>query len=303
MFKKLSLSVFAFLFTGSMMVHAQLGGTSFMFEDGGIGTSAHFIDVAAPNDATLTSTYYIVLPNEDDIGKGGLWYIGAESGSTYTTEWLPAGTDGQVLAIDDDVPTWTTPASSGSGLKLARKTADETSSLSTAFQDDDHLIIPLEANKVYEVRGRLNLEKATTTETLMDVTWTVPSGSTMDISFFSFERKNSKGNRDAGGDNRTVSGSSPNVNNSFITVGNNGSIVEFSGLVMTGTTAGDLTLQWRVEKGADIDILTNSYMTVECAEVVATTQSEFNSGGTTTPTFNLEGGTGISLDGTSLSSR
>lgn len=169
---------------------------------------------------------------------------------------------------------WATPnETQGVGtLLFARKTADETVT-GTTLQNDDHLIVALQANSAYEVSGALYCEQISGNADL-NLAWTVPGGtgtgagnSTMLISFYAFERKNG-GNRDVGGDVRTVSGTGAPDAEGEVDLGNNLVTVHFTGIVITGTNSGNLTLQWAPTSGTtnQVRLLKNSFMSVTVAQ-------------------------------------
>ena len=178
-------------------------------------------------------------------------------------------TSGTEVTLD-----WATPNESNAlgRVIFARKTASETAS-GTTLQNDDHLSLALDASRAYEVSGALFVDRPTGNANF-DLAWSVPGGtgtaasnSTMLISYYAFERKNS-GNRDVGGDTRTSSGSGAPDAAGEITLGNSTVVVHFKGIVLTGTTSGDITVQWAPTSGPndEVEVLTNSYMRVSVAD-------------------------------------
>ena len=87
------------------------------------------------------------------------------------------------------------------------------------------------------------------------------------ISFYAFERKNS-GNRDVGGDTRNASGVGAPDAAGEVGLSNNLVVVTFTGMIVTGTTAGDITLQWAPTNGAPatVTLLENSFMSITITE-------------------------------------
>lgn len=186
---------------------------------------------------------------------GDVLVVKAKSGTQVTLDWST-----------------TNEASAVGKLLFARKTANETVS-GTTLQNDDHLILALEAGKAYEVRGTLYCERASGSSNL-NLAWTVPGGtgtgtsnSTMLIAFYAFERKNS-GNRDIGGDTRTQSGTGAPDGAGEVGLSTNLVVVTITGMIITGTTAGNLTLQWAPTTGGgdQVRLLANSFMSVTVAQ-------------------------------------
>ncbi len=186
-----------------------------------------------------------------------------------------AGVVGDVLtvkAVSGSDVTRDGGSGSGSGgvgsVSFARKTADETVS-GTTLQNDDHLTIALEANSVYEISGVVYCKRESGSPD-MEIAWSFPAGtgsgssnSTMMISYVASVRANS-GNRDVGADIRTSSGSAPGDNAGEVDMGSNGLVfIQFKGLVMTGSTSGDIRFKWAPTTGGgdEIEVYKNSYMT------------------------------------------
>lgn len=190
-----------------------------------------------------------------------------------------AGSVGDVLVVRSKTGTqvtldWATTNETSTIGKLlfARKTADETVS-GTTLQNDDHLSIALEAGKAYEISGALYCRQISGNADL-NLAWTVPGGtgggagnSTMLISFYAYERKNG-GNRDVGGDTRTASGTGAPDTAGEIDLGGNLVIVHFTGMVITGTSSGNIVLQWAPTAGGgdQVRLLANSFMSATVAQ-------------------------------------
>ena len=175
---------------------------------------------------------------------------GAQGGNiTYT---LPAanGTAGQVLRIaNSPTPTgttatleWGTPSSSSGlgsigGITFVRKTADEGVTSSTTLQNDDHLVVPLDTNAVYQLEGTLYTNTTNAGHDLQ-IAFTVPTGATMKIAY-STSRAGAANAQES--DVLTSSG----VAGTIIDMAASDLYVVFvRGTVRTSTTAGNLQLQW-----------------------------------------------------------
>lgn len=117
----------------------------------------------------------------DFIGSataGDILYRGASSWAR-----LPKGTDGQVLTLASGLPSWAN-ASGGATILTAVKTANETVSNSTTYQDDDHLTLPVQANSNYLVEVGIFLS-TTTNNQEPKVQFVMPTGATIDGGIFS----------------------------------------------------------------------------------------------------------------------
>ncbi|MGE3799459.1 MAG: beta strand repeat-containing protein [Candidatus Kapaibacterium sp.] len=186
----------------------------------------------------------------------------------------------QVKAITGSKVTldWATPneASTVGKLLFARKTANE--SISTkGLQNDDHMSIALEANKTYEISGAMYVKQTSSSggNPSLDITWTVPGGtgtgssnSTMMISYFANESKS--GNSNTGADYRDQSGvGATSTGSAFSDIGlsTNMVTVHFKGLVITGSTSGNIVLQWTpTTSNSQITVYKNSYMSASLVE-------------------------------------
>lgn len=192
-----------------------------------------------------------------------------------------AGIVGDVLVVKNQTGTqvtldWATTneTSSVGRLIFARKTANESAS-TVSLQNDDHLSLALEANKTYEISGALYVKQTGGAgNPALDIAWTVPGGtgtgasnSTMLISYFANESKS--GNSNTGADYRDRSGfgaTSTGSTHSKINLSTNMVVVHFKGLVLTGTTSGNIVLQWTPDSNSTITVYQNSYMGAKVAE-------------------------------------
>lgn len=116
-----------------------------------------------------------------------------------------------------------------------RKSADENVASSTTLQNDDHLVLALEAGKTYAVNG---VAFATSTHSQPDIKvgFSIPTGATMDIGFLSgFGTQFS----------RAALLETSGVASPGVPIGSNQhTILLFMGTVVVGSNAGNLTLQW-----------------------------------------------------------
>ena len=238
---------------------------------GNLSITTGSISTATGNIATTSGT--IITANGDvGTGSGNLYaddggelrlYEPDAGGSEYTafksgaqggniTYTLPAtnGSTGQVLQVaSSPAPTattatleWGTPAGSSGfggvgGLIFVRKGSDESVVSSTTLQNDDDLVVAVNANETYEVEGILYV---TSTNAGHDfkLAFTAPSGSTIKIPYSSSR---------AGSTNYLE-------NDVLITSGTSGTVVDLNsgnlhvitirGTLRTSGTSGNFQLQW-----------------------------------------------------------
>lgn len=245
---------------------------------GGISTSVG--DVSTASGDVRTSSGNLSAGNGGELrllepSGGGTDYTAFKSGAqagniTYT---LPAvnGSAGQFLRIaSSPTPTASTAtlewaASSGSGgfasaggIAFARKTAAEGVTSSTTLQNDDHLVIALNANQSYEIEGVLYAETSNNGHDL-SLAFTVPTGATMKIGYHSVQ-ENGAAVKEA--DILTSSGVASTVVDLSTS---NDNIVFIRGLVRTAGTAGDVRLQWSDDNSGGtetVTLQTDSYIKV-----------------------------------------
>ena len=77
-------------------------------DDAGSLASRNTITLLAPSDASLSSDYFLRMPNGSNLGVGSMLFV-EQTGATNDMSWLAAGTQDQILQIDaTGVPTWNT---------------------------------------------------------------------------------------------------------------------------------------------------------------------------------------------------
>jgi hypothetical protein len=143
----------------------------------------------------------------------------------------PTGPQGPVGATGATGATG--PAGSVFDYKL-RKTVDESVSSSTTLQNDDNLKIALSASDAVEFSGMVFVSSSSATPDIK-LTFTVPSGASVRWFAEWFEGANY-----ASSGIVTASGATASFAVSAGTVG----LVKFSGIVVNGSSAGDLQFQW-----------------------------------------------------------
>ncbi|MGE3799466.1 MAG: beta strand repeat-containing protein, partial [Candidatus Kapaibacterium sp.] len=159
---------------------------------GNTDSSAKSIRFYEPNSSlTYTGTNYTSLRSQAQAQN--IEYIFPDT----------AGITGDVLAVksisgNQVTLDWRTTNEAGvvGRLLFARKTANETVGTAT-LQNDDHLLLALEANHTYEISGALYIKRSTGTGNF-DLAFDIPTGATMLISFFANESKS--GNSNTGAD-------------------------------------------------------------------------------------------------------
>lgn len=134
----------------------------------------------------------------------------------------------------------------------ARKTADETVNNSTTLQNDDHLLVSVAANAVYDFKLAIHYNSGTTPD--LKVGWSVPSGTTMVWGGVIIDTAGAM----------TVAASL--TQSSVQAIGGTGAaaFILFTGTVVTSTTAGTLQMQWAQNTltVADSKILAGSELTL-----------------------------------------
>ena len=189
---------------------------------------------------------------------------------TYT---LPAanGTAGQVLRVASTPAPTATAATlewvsnnlgAIGGLAFARKTADEGVTSNTTLQNDDHLVVALNANETYELEGVLYVSTTANGHDLQ-IALTVPTSTTMKVSYNARE-ENTATSREA--DVLETSGTAGTVVNVQAA---NRSIVYVKGLIRTAGTSGNVTLQWADDNTSGtetVTVQTDSYFKVTRVE-------------------------------------
>lgn len=150
---------------------------------------------------------------------------------------------------------------------IKRKTVDEsvcgtggscTQSTGTTLQNDDELVIPLQANEKYVIDGFLFMIASNATPDCK-IAFTIPAGATMTIGYHANY-----------GDNNTTMGTDILLTSgvSSVAIPSKGGVTKenpilISGCVIMGNTSGNLTLQWAQNSnssGNTVTMKTNSYL-------------------------------------------
>ena len=170
-----------------------------------------------------------------------------------------AGKDGDVLLVKsintttNEVTLDWDDANAGGGLGsiiFARKTADETYTTTNpiALQYDDHLELELKANTTYRVEVILYVDQLSTGSGALDFAIDVPTGSDMLFGVSGFEDKSGNSNTgnairdtDATGE---INGGNNSGYNAIGLSSNNVVLLLINGIVITGSSAGDMKLMW-----------------------------------------------------------
>jgi len=176
------------------------------------------------------------------LGVNGDFYLNTATDDVYTKAsgvyTVTANIKGATGAAGATGATGATgptgPAGSVFDFKL-RKTADESVASSTTLQNDDTLKIALAANDAVEFSGMLFVSSTSSTPDIK-VTFTVPSGAT--VRWFAEWFQTGSTYQNSG----LVIASGTTA--SFTVAANTLGTVKFSGIVVNGSTAGDLQFQW-----------------------------------------------------------
>lgn len=141
---------------------------------------------------------------------------------------------------------------------FARKTANESVTSSTAFQDDDHLTLTVEANVIYEMIAFIIYDGATAGD--LKTTWSAPAGATLDWTPTGLLTSATV----ASGSLKMSHSTLPD-NESVGTIGTgvgNRTVMRPTGLLVVGGTAGSFTFRW-AQLTSDVTattVLANSYL-------------------------------------------
>jgi hypothetical protein len=105
------------------------------------------------------------------------------AGVKHLASYAPAAADTGVWALVNGTSVLLLGATgaTGSGVLFARKSADESVTNSTAMQDDNHLVLTVDANSTYKMDCFIGTDgdDGSANGPNLKVTWTGPSGATM----------------------------------------------------------------------------------------------------------------------------
>lgn len=261
--------------TGSFLISTPSGGTQNVAGDLLPGTDATY-DLGSPSfqwqdifasGAVSAGSLGVVEPGGSDRTM-----LVAQTQAGDITYTLPAsvGTAGTVLSIAaSPAPTaatatlqWAAASGAGfgsvGGIAYVHKNAPEGVTSNTTLQQDDHLVVALNANQTYEVEGILYV---TTTNNGHDlsIALNIPAGATMKVAFHAVQTTGTT-NRES--DVLTVSGTA----GTNIDLSNAARAVVFiRGTVRTGGTADSLALWWADTNAGGtqtVTLETDSYLKV-----------------------------------------
>lgn len=135
---------------------------------------------------------------------------------------------------------------------FVRKTADETLNNDSALQNDDALVLAMEASSTYLVDLRLIINSGTTPD--FKFTFTVPSGASGSVHIFEGSSPTSAATVLQGPFSITATLSVSGVAAD--------QIILIQGVVVTSTTAGNLQFRWaqNTANATDTSVKTNSYL-------------------------------------------
>ncbi|MDP4199652.1 MAG: hypothetical protein Q8922_03515 [Bacteroidota bacterium] len=187
--------------------------------------------LAANRIWTLNSTGDIVIS-----GKGAVKLIYSAADS----RWI-------VISSSTTVSTSTT------GVITVKKPADQSISNSTTLTNDNNLVIPINANDSMVVEGYLHANVASTTPQIR-LAWTIPTGASMDIGIYVDDVRL--------GSQETFILTSSGTSTGAIQLNAGDIPIHFWGVVVTGSTAGNIQLKWAqgVSSGTPTTLKVKSYM-------------------------------------------
>lgn len=191
----------------------------------------------------------VPLMNNPMTTAGDVLYGGASGAPTR----LAVGTAGQVLTVNAGAtaPEWAAAGAGADEITVVRKTADETVNNSSTLQNDDHLLLAIGANEVWEFE--VNLWWIANSSADLKVAFTVPAAATL-------RWANTGTNTSSVAYNETpVQGTSGTA---FAFEASTGSDrhTRFVGYVANGANAGNLQVQWAQNSThlSDLTVYANS---------------------------------------------
>jgi hypothetical protein len=185
----------------------------------------------------------VTLAKMDGITRGSIIY-GDASGNPAA---LAKGTDTYVLTAGADDISW---AAAAGGPRSVIKTADETLNNNNTLQNDDHLVLSIDASSRYSIEVWLNVSPNRTASDFA-CNMALPSGATMvwdTIYHFQSSVSAKDGNQGA---KLTV-----------LSLGAGSHFVPLNGHILVDTTAGNAQLQWAQDSAVaeDTTVLAGSWM-------------------------------------------
>lgn len=145
---------------------------------------------------------------------------------------------------------------------FVRKTGTETVNNSATLQDDDALVLAVEASAIYVVEAQLRYVSGTTPD--LKIGWTAPASATFtwaaygpQVGASSVANAASLYRRRSIGDTEAIGGAGSG--------GGNEGIANPKGLLVVSTTAGNLQLQWaqNTQDASDTQILADSWLRLQ----------------------------------------
>lgn len=135
----------------------------------------------------------------------------------------------------------------------ARKTANETINAVGALQNDDELLVAVEASCVYHFELRINYTSGTTPD--LKIGWTYPTGTTIRWSGV---------DSDTAGAVR-ITGNLTETSTPAICGSGSDLMAVYTGMVITGVTAGTLQFQWcqNVSNASNSTVYAGSFLTIK----------------------------------------
>tara|TARA_R110002110_G_scaffold235517_1_gene451564 strand:- start:303 stop:1208 length:906 start_codon:yes stop_codon:yes gene_type:complete len=220
------------------------------YTDGSID-NAHIADDAIDSehyaagsiDTAHIADNQVTLAKMAGITRGSIIY-GDASGDPAA---LAKGTDTYVLTAGADDISW---AAAAGGPRSVIKTADETLNNNNTLQNDDHLVLSIDASSRYSIELWLNVNpNATSSDFACNIA--LPSGATMvwdTIYHFQSSRGSKDGNQGA---KLTV-----------LALSTGSHFVPLNGHILVDTTAGNAQLQWAQDTAVaeNTTVLAGSWM-------------------------------------------
>jgi len=235
------------------IANAETAYTNKALFDATVPSTQAFGDAAAAGSATVSARrdhkHAMPAAEKDTTAQTGILkgngsaISAASQGSDY---YAPSGTD--VAVVDGGTGASTASAAlTNLGIKVVRKTADETVNNSDTLQDDDALLFAIGANEVWLFQSYIRFSYKAASDFKYDIT--VPAGASG-----GFNTQNSS----AATTNEIAYGSAQ----SLVSTSDQNPTIRAHGVVANGATSGNVLFRWAQNAAVaeDTKVLANSYI-------------------------------------------
>lgn len=192
------------------------------------------LKIGTVDPAFTTGLPKVTFDGESTMSTKTYAYLNSKPAAGARVVLAPVGTGYVIIG--------TIGGTSGGGSRFAIKSADESVTNSITLQDDNHLTLPVDANSTYTFQLLLFVVSATNNTGHFKYTMAGPAGSSVDYVQSAPNRSSLTTGSAATGEWRGIQAPSTSTNALGASTTATGHIIW--GTVVTGATAGNLTLQW-----------------------------------------------------------